>query len=89
MAQNSNLKSVGFEHGLDACVLLNVGTDAVSDKTMANTVEAILGAVELDGGSEALMQVATRLSLVHPMLISVMSSLPFRPLKKPYANITW
>ena len=46
---------------------------------MVNTVEAILGAVELDGGSEALMQVATRLGLVHPMLISVTSSftLPF------------
>ncbi|KAF7510029.1 hypothetical protein GJ744_007133 [Endocarpon pusillum] len=70
VAQNSNLAQVGFEHGLKACVLLNDGTGDVSAKTMASTVEAILGAVDLDGGSEALMEVATRLDLVHPMLIS-------------------
>jgi hypothetical protein len=34
---------------------------------MATTIEAILGAVQLDGGSDALLQVATRLGLVdHP-----------------------
>jgi hypothetical protein len=47
---------------------------------MASTIEAIIGAVELDGGSEAVMQLVTRLGLVHPMLTSVMSRFPFPPL---------
>ncbi len=56
---------------------------------MASTVEAILGAVELDGGSEALMRVATRLGLVHPLLISVTSSLPFHPLSETICKHNW
>jgi hypothetical protein len=49
---------------------------------MASTTEAIIGAVELDGGSEAVMQLVTRLGLIHPMLTSVMSKVPFLPLNK-------
>jgi ribonuclease III len=74
VAQNTKLTAVGFDRGLDACVLLNGGTGKVSDKTMATTVEAILGAVELDAGSEALVQVATRLGLIHSSLTPVTSS---------------
>jgi ribonuclease III len=80
--RNSNLAEVGFQHGLDACVLLNPGTLDVSPLSMASTIEAIIGAVELDGGSEAVMQLVTRLGLVHPMLTSVTSKIPFPPLKR-------
>jgi dsRNA-specific ribonuclease len=48
---------------------------------MASTIEAIIGAVELDGGSEAIMQLVMRLGLVHPMLTSITSKFPF-PLKR-------
>ena len=72
---------MGFQHGLDACVILNGGTTVVSDKTMASTVEAVVGAVELDCGSQAMMQVATRLGLVHASLAPVMSNFPL-----PYSN---
>jgi dsRNA-specific ribonuclease len=68
---------VGFQRGLDACVILNAGTLDVSRLSMASTIEAITGAVELDGGSEAVMQLVTRLGLVHPMLTSVTSRFPF------------
>jgi dsRNA-specific ribonuclease len=40
---------------------------------MADTVEAVLGAVEVDGGPEALLQVATRLGLVHRLITPEMS----------------
>jgi dsRNA-specific ribonuclease len=73
VARNKNLTDVGFEHGLRDCVILNPGTQKVSDASMATTVEAILGAVELDGGPEALLQVARRLGLVHQLITVVMS----------------
>jgi len=74
---------VGFQHGLGACVILNPGTPNVSDGAMAGTVQAIIGAVDLDGDSEAVMQVVTRLGLVHPVLTPVTSNSPF-----PYLNET-
>jgi ribonuclease III len=65
---NANLAAVGFRHNLDRCVLLNPGTTAVSDKTMATTVEAILGAVHVDGGDAALGLVMAKLGLTHALL---------------------
>ncbi|OQV03062.1 Ribonuclease III domain-containing protein isoform 3 [Cladophialophora immunda] len=65
---NSNLSAVGRRHGLQDCVILNQGTVSVSDKTMATTVEAILGAVLIDGGNEALGAVLITLGLTHPLL---------------------
>ncbi|KAF1807834.1 hypothetical protein P152DRAFT_324198 [Eremomyces bilateralis CBS 781.70] len=65
---NANLAAVGFCHNLDRCVLLNPGTTAVSDKTMATTVEAILGAVHVDGGNAALGLVMVKLGLTHALL---------------------
>jgi hypothetical protein len=83
LAQNSKLAAKGFEGGLDKCVILNPGTPAVSKGSMADTMEAILGAVELDGGSEALLQVAMRLGLVHSLIIPVTSkAIPFPCLNK-------
>ncbi|KAF1963887.1 hypothetical protein BU23DRAFT_495047 [Bimuria novae-zelandiae CBS 107.79] len=65
---NANLAAVGFRYNLDRCVLLNPGTTAVSDKTMATTVEAILGAVHVDGGDAALGMVMAKLGLTHALL---------------------
>lgn len=76
LGQNSNLTAVGYQHGLDACVILNPGTLDVSANSMATTMEAILGAVELDGGLEALTQLMTRLGLVHEMLTLVVLKSP-------------
>jgi ribonuclease III len=76
-AQNSKLAAVGFERGLDRCILLNDGTGKVSDKTMATTIEAILGAVELDAGPNALVEVATHLGLIHSSLNPVTSNSSF------------
>jgi ribonuclease-3 len=68
---NSNLATVGFAHELHCCVILNPGTATVSDKTMATTVEAILGAVHIDGGDAALAQVMESLGLTHTLLEEV------------------
>jgi len=65
---NSNLSTVGFAHNLDRCVNLNPGTLTVSAKTMATTIQAILGAVHVDGGDAALAQVMASLGLTHALL---------------------
>lgn len=72
LANNSNLAAIGFDHGLDACINLNPGTTTVSKNSMATTMEAIIGAVQLDGSPDALLQLLTRFGLVHEMLTSVM-----------------
>lgn len=68
---NANLTAVGFTHRLDRCVILNQGTTAVSEKTMATTVEAILGAVFMDSGADALGAVLITLGLTHQFLEAV------------------
>lgn len=68
---NANLCAVGFAHSIDKCVLLNQGTTSVSDKTMATTVEAILGAVYLDSGANAMSAVLVTLGLTHRFLEAV------------------
>ncbi|CAJ2508422.1 Uu.00g134480.m01.CDS01 [Anthostomella pinea] len=65
---NENLAQVGVAHGLEECVILNHGTTQVSGGMMATTVEALLGAVHLAGGSEALGRVMARLGLIHNLL---------------------
>lgn len=50
---NSNLGIIGRQHGLEAHINNNPSQlGVVSDKTLATTVEAILGAVYLDCGKE-------------------------------------
>ncbi|KAK5061532.1 hypothetical protein LTR84_008076 [Exophiala bonariae] len=68
---NANLTAVGFRNNLDRCVILNQGTTAISDKTMATTVEAILGAVFIDGGADVLGAVLLTLELTHQLLEAV------------------
>ncbi|KAF1809634.1 ribonuclease III [Eremomyces bilateralis CBS 781.70] len=65
---NRNLAAIGFAHELRPCVMLNPGTTTLSAKTMATTVEAILGAVFIDGGDAALAQVMGTLGLTHTLL---------------------
>lgn len=57
-------------------MILNPGTATVSDKTMATTVEAILGAVHLDQGEPNFQAVLSTLGLGHEYLPAVTSS-PF------------
>lgn len=78
---NANFGTVGRAMGLDRCVILNPGTKSVSNGTMATTVEAILVAVYLDGGMEALARVATGLGLTsHAFLQAVTFNFLFQDL---------
>ncbi|EME77338.1 uncharacterized protein MYCFIDRAFT_83279 [Pseudocercospora fijiensis CIRAD86] len=50
---NDNLATVGFNIGLDAHVVVHPGQrGAVSRKTMATTVEAVVGAIYVDSGKD-------------------------------------
>ena len=50
---NDNLATVGFNIGLDQHVVVNQGQrGTVSRKTMATTVEAVIGAIYLDSGRD-------------------------------------
>ncbi|KAF5640215.1 ribonuclease 3 [Fusarium sp. NRRL 25303] len=75
---NDHLASVGVDHGLDRCINMNGGTTRASIGMVATTVEAILGAVKIDGGRDALARVMNRLGLTqHALLSSVPSQLPW------------
>jgi ribonuclease-3 len=76
-ASNKSLASVGRDQGLDACVVLNPGTTNVPDSVMATTVEAIIGAVSLDGGNDAVGRLIDKLNLNHDLLKAVMSNISF------------
>jgi len=47
---NAALVGLGRRLGVDACVITSPGTAVVSDKMVATAVEALMGAVYLDGG---------------------------------------
>ncbi|KAI5457495.1 ribonuclease III domain-containing protein [Mariannaea sp. PMI_226] len=70
LVSNENLARVGKEHGLDGCINVNAGTNQISPAMVATTVEAILGAVEQDGGREALGKVMNQLGLAQHTLLS-------------------
>lgn len=55
---------MGFGHGLDRCITKDHGTPAVSKKMMAVSVEALLGAVHLDGGDDALARMMERFRII-------------------------
>ncbi|OAQ98330.1 hypothetical protein LLEC1_08056 [Akanthomyces lecanii] len=77
---NDSLAKTGFDFGLDTCINTHAGTTAVSKKMMATAVEAILGAVHLDGGDNALRRVMGHLGLISQDDLSVMFKPPFSPL---------
>ncbi|KAF5607634.1 ribonuclease III [Fusarium pseudoanthophilum] len=70
LISNDKLANVGVEHGLDRCINMNGGTTRASNGMVATTVEAILGAVEIDGGRNALARVMNRLGLTQHTLLS-------------------
>ncbi|KAH7259066.1 uncharacterized protein BKA55DRAFT_536769 [Fusarium redolens] len=75
---NDNLAQVGMGHGLDRCINMNGGTTRVSSGMVATAVEAILGAVDIDGGRDALARVMNHLGLTqHALLSWVPSQLPW------------
>ncbi|KAF9786537.1 hypothetical protein IL306_014829 [Fusarium sp. DS 682] len=66
------LAKICMEHALDGCINLNGGTTRISPGMAATAVEAILGAVEIDGGRDALATAMDRLGLPkHAFLSSV------------------
>ncbi|OAA64772.1 Ribonuclease III [Cordyceps fumosorosea ARSEF 2679] len=69
---NNFLAETGFSYGLDLCVHKDPATVFVSSKMMATAVEAILGAVHLDGGDAALRRVLAHLHIVSQYEHSVM-----------------
>lgn len=71
LLSNTSLSILGLRLGIGRCVILNDGTHNVSRKTMACTVEAILGAVYLDGGMEALQNVLAAMGVAHEYLHTV------------------
>lgn len=76
VVKNTNLARVGFEKGLEACIILNPGTDKASDKTMSTTLEALIGAAYRDSGNDGLAKVVEVLGLDHEFLHSVASPSP-------------
>ena len=65
VGSNANLDRMGRLHGLDIYVCRNPAQGGyVSPATMTATVEAILGAVYLDGGIDDVSRVMQTLGLV-------------------------
>ncbi|KAG9194035.1 ribonuclease III [Alternaria panax] len=73
LISNAALAERGFALGLDAFVIRNSGTPAVSKYMMANTFEAIFGAVYMDAGeagSKAVYHVLEHTGFIKDMLLS-------------------
>ncbi|KAK4078892.1 hypothetical protein Purlil1_11830 [Purpureocillium lilacinum] len=83
---NARLAEVGFRHGFDNCIVPNPGTVNISTAMMATAMEAIMGAVFLDGGGEALDRVMARLGLTHPLL-DLVKSTTLHPFQIPNLNV--
>lgn len=69
-----------MNHGLDACINANGGTLRISPGMVATAVEAILGAVERDGGLDKLAQVMDHLGLTQHALNASVTFYPPTPL---------
>lgn len=58
---NGFLAQLGREKGLHECIILSPGAIVVSDKMVATLIEALCGAIYLDGGEEELERVMRKL----------------------------
>lgn len=63
--------------GLDACINANGGTVRITFGMVATALEAVLGAVERDGGHDALASVMDHLGLTSHALLSSVTFNPF------------
>lgn len=63
---NESLAEIGFSNGLDTYVTRNNSTISISKKMIATAMEAVLGAVHLDGGDDTLAPVTEHLRIVNP-----------------------
>lgn len=77
LISNDNLTRVGRERGLHKCINMNGGTTRVSSGMVATAVEAILGAVEMDGDRDALARVMKHLGLTEHALLGSVKLFPF------------
>lgn len=67
VGSNANLDRVGRLHGLDEFICASPAQAGyISPTTMSDTVEAVLGAVYLDGGINNVSHVMQSLGLVAP-----------------------
>jgi ribonuclease-3 len=68
---NDGLASRGYELGIDQCIFVHGGTYNKSPKMVATTLEAVIGAVFLDGGDEAATRVIEHLGFLGHRFLSV------------------
>ena len=74
VATNENLNKVGLQHSLQNLIndspgriaLKKKGLEEIAPLTIASTVEAILGAVYMDGGMAPVAKVMQKLGIVAP-----------------------
>lgn len=69
VTSNSNLAEKARAIGLQDCVILEPGNPIISDRILATTVQAIIGAVKVDGGDEAVTSLLFRIGLTHGLLV--------------------
>jgi ribonuclease-3 len=60
---NLALAAKGRKEGLDSCIISDPGTRDITDRMIADAMEAVMGAVYLDGGEGALESVMRHLGL--------------------------
>ncbi|ORY13998.1 hypothetical protein BCR34DRAFT_599420 [Clohesyomyces aquaticus] len=63
LLSNRALAAKGRALGIDKCLLTNPGLTTVSDMMVADAIEAVAGAVYLDGGDKAVKNVMKGLGL--------------------------
>ena len=78
VGSNTNLNTIGRTNGLEAFINKNPGgpDDYVALSTMASTVEAIIGAVYLDGDLESATGVMQNLGLVAKLVRRTETKVP-------------
>ena len=67
--QAASLARVGFEQGLNTCVIASTNQN-VTTNMMATTVQALIGAIYIEGGEQGMAKLLTKLGLTHEYLRS-------------------
>jgi ribonuclease-3 len=79
LISNAALARRGYEIGIDWIVTVGSNNPAMSGRMVATTLEAIIGAVQQDGGDDAVNQAIEHLELFDHALLTV----TFRPIRFP------